>query len=290
MTENQQCNLDEIKAQIKLKSPTQQIRYISALPIPDEEAELISFIAFMRDGAMGKISRFQSIMHAYRRKYDEAYSIARSRKLSCNINHLRIKDSSVPQLVRGLLVIAAIVILIICFMKTKSSSDVNNDAIMSQREMKQLAKKYDNDRESVKASSSFEREVNLDNQNAEVEVVSNSGREQDIPEPLDLNLSGKVAGADVTMDITFDFDSKKAWGSYRYKRGSGDIVLMGSVEVTESNEYSVRYKATIYELDDAGNPFGTLELSGVHLGDIDELNGKYISVKGKESNVMLFKN
>lgn len=273
-------------------SPTQQLRYISSLPIPENEDDLIAFISFLREGAMGKLSKFKNVADAYHRKYDEAYAVASHRKLSYDIARLDIKESSAPQLIRGFIALAIVALVVIVASNSfsgcersynySSGKSSTTDLRAIKEETKRLEKLADEKVASLNQSA--EEEI------AEAVPASDTDQNANIPdEPLELKMSGKVGGSDVIMEITFDFEGNRAWGTYRYKKGAGDIVLMGDVTVTEADEYSLKYTTTLQEIDNSGNPYGTFELNGMHMAGIDELNGKYISVKGKESNVTLFK-
>ncbi|MDE7397181.1 MAG: hypothetical protein K2M98_05590 [Muribaculum sp.] len=353
MTDNQPFSLEEIKEQIKLKSPTQQIRYISSLQIPEEEDDLIAFITFLRDGALGNFSKFENVTNAYSRKYNEAFAKAGNRKLSHDIENLEIKLPKSAMVIRAILGIAAVVVVGIIVISAfsghsnrsesaQSLSDVSNITDISAyekqlaeleartKEMEALTKKKEAEiamiEKATSGSESDAEEAETDARNVENEYNIASGvalarnmaawfvdqvraltatesvsavveeafvseQNSNLPsEPVELEFAGTVANGDVIMQLTLDFEGNRAWGTYRYAKGAGEIVLMGDINVTEADEYAIKYTATLQELDNNGNPYGTFELNGNHSDFFDELNGKYISVKGKESNVLLSKN
>ena len=113
MPENELISLDEIKEQIKLKSPTLQLRYISSLPVPEKEEDLIAFIAYMREGALGNLSKFEKVTNAYRHKYNEAFAKAENRRLSYDIDTLAIKPPKWVMWVRVFIGIAVLIVLLI---------------------------------------------------------------------------------------------------------------------------------------------------------------------------------
>lgn len=301
MPSTQTPEVEKIRATIESLSPTRQKRYIDSLPVPEDKEDVVALLMLLREGAIGNLSRFENVKKAYLRKYNEV-----SRKAESLLNDKEQKQIRLPRpkgrVIRAILaviaviaaVFAAIIIVLLLIGSFRSCSSSHG----SDRNITNPTEKYD------ELQKEYEKALKEANANAGNEVTGQSDNNTSTGPDLSslsylnsdgtatVHLSGTVAKAPVIMDLTIDFSSNNIWGDYYYVRipGKKRIVLKGSLDNIEADEYCIRYNAVFYELDSDGNATGgTFEGNGdIASWGTSEFLGKYTSVKGVKSEVYLF--
>lgn len=280
LTENVRSKRNQILGLV----PTKQARAILALEFPEAEEDILPMLIFLREGAMGQLSKYENVRQAYESKYDLFMDKAADAGSGKELEALAIPQPKgrVFRMFLGLIIIAAAVWGVASMIRTLRHS--GRDSVET----------------TVVTDNANAKEITAPVMSADEAIAQMQAKQKEVEEALAAQTAGATSESAVEMKGNVDkypvemtlsiVGGTTIEGSYFYtKTGSGHpITLRGTC--TESMKYSgsTYYDVEFYEYDDKGNRAG--KFAGILIlgpDDTHSFDGGYTSVKGKEMPVFL---